>query len=227
MNKYIIGLLLIVIMVFGFLRITTAIEWDISEDVGEKGYEVYLNEEMDIDSKDPQIMAVAQSIKDKSESPEDAIKRTAEYVAKNIDYTSEMTIQDCYDEKASDVLVSGEGDCVSMSRLLAALLRAQGIPARTSGGCLTRMHCSILFATVPLAEAQTTPMTVGAFKKRGYQHEWVEVWEPTRGWFILEATSGQIFGLGCDTYLQYHYDNNNIERCVILDQSFWNACEIA
>jgi len=43
-------------------------------------------------------------------------------------------------------------------------------------------------------------------------------------WVRVESTSGQIFDISCNTYLNYGYDSNNINRCVINDNSFIKEC---
>jgi len=202
-------------------------DWDISELVKEQGYEIYLVEERDFDYTAPNVFNLAQTLKQKSSDPKDAVKDTIRYVAKNVRYSSAITVPFCYEETASAVLSSGQGDCVSMSRLVVSLLRAQGIPSRTKGGCLTSERCKVLFATIPFADPKVTPMSSEDFKKRGFLHEWVEVWTPDDGWFTVEATSGQIFDLTCNTYLSFGYDNDRFSRCVIKDSTFWNTCSVA
>ena len=145
--------------------------WDISSTAKEAGLEEYLKEDMDFDYTSPEVYAVAQEIKAKARNEEEAIKETLLFVVRNVRYSSAITISYCYQEKASDVLNSGLGDCVSMSRLVTALLRAQGIPARTAGGCLASFkRCVSVFAVIPTIEAQTTEMMEGDFKKRGFLH---------------------------------------------------------
>lgn len=201
--------------------------WDISEQVEANGYATYLIEEKDFDYTTPSVFNLAKNIKSQTTSPDAAIKETIRYVVNNIRYSSQITVPYCYEEKASSVLSSGIGDCVSMSRLVTALLRAQGIPARTVGGCLTSKRCDILFATIPYAEAQVTPMVEGDYKKRGFLHEWVNAWTPSKGWFYIEATSGQTFDTSCGTYGFFGYDSNNYDRCIIQDESFWDSCKVS
>lgn len=203
-------------------------QWDISKDVENKGYNIYLIEEADFDYSDSTINNLATQIKGMTSTPDEAVKETIKYVVQHVGYSSAITISQCYSETASSVLASGRGDCVSMSRLVTALLRAQGIPARTSGGCLSfATSCVPLFSTIPFAEIQVTDMVEDDFKKRGFLHEWVEVWTPSRGWFLVEATAGQTFPLNCGQYIQYSYDTNQYDRCVITDQSFWSMCSVS
>jgi len=201
--------------------------WDMSKEVKEAGYEKYLVEEPDFDYYDADIYTKAQNIKATTSSPEEAVKETIKFVYQTVRYSGSVSIDYCYNEKASTVLKNKYGDCVSMSRLVLSLLRAQGIPARTMGGCLSQnKRCNILFSTIPFQEAQTTDMTEGDFKKRGFLHEWTEVWLPSKnGWFITENTAGQTYDLLCNTYLEYGYDSNNINRCTITDSQFWETCK--
>lgn len=201
--------------------------WDISSQVKANGFEKYLVEESDFDYTATNVWNAAQAVKSKTASAESAIKETARYVAQNVKYSGLISIDYCYSETASSVLSSRQGDCVSMSRLVTAMLRAQGIPARTMGGCLTSKRCGILFATVPGLQPFYMPMVDGDFKKRGFLHEYVEAWEPSRGWVRVEATSGQIFPMECVAYLNYGYDSNQYNRCTINDASFWDQCSIA
>lgn len=200
-------------------------EWDISEQVKANNYEIYLAEEHDFDYSAPILQDMAKDIKESTSDADEAIKETAKTVAQHVKYSGSISIPYCYDETASLVAETRTGDCVSMSRLATALLRAQGIPARTMGGCLSfTKRCGILFATVPFEEAKTVPMVEGDFKKRGFLHEWVEVWSPNKGWMILEATAGQIYPLDCNTYLEFGYDKDEYTRCVINSQEFWQQC---
>lgn len=200
-------------------------QWDISEIVESKGYGIYLVEERDFDYSDTFIQNLAKNIKSSTSTPDAAVKQTIRYVVQNIKYSSAITVPYCYEETASSALESGVGDCVSMTRANVAILRAMGIPARSVGGCLTRERCAPLFAVVPGLEAQVTPMSEDDFKKRGFLHEWGEYFSvEDNSWKIFESTSGQIYDASCETYVQYSYDSNQYNRCVIQDASFWQTC---
>ena len=199
--------------------------WDISEQVSLQNLQQYLIEEVDFDYTHPRIQEIAQNIKSTTATPYDAIKATAKYVYNNIQYSSKISVGYCYEETASSALEQGVGDCVSMTRLNVAILRAMGIPARSNGGCLASSgRCTAIFAVAPPeVQAQVTEMVIDDFKKRGFLHEWLEVFDGEK-WYILEATSGQLFTSSCPSYIQYAYDNNRFDRCVIASQSFWNLC---
>lgn len=202
--------------------------WDISQEVVVNGYGQYLVETSDFDYTSPEVYKIAQEIKQRTSTPREAIKETLTFVVQNTMYSSSVSVETCFEEKASTVLTSGVGDCVSMSRLVTALLRAQGIPTRTMGGCLSSTkRCAPIFAVIPLLEAKVTPMTRGDFKKRGFLHEWVKIWDGEK-WLLGEATSGQLFDMECTEYgyLEFGYDTNPRDRCVITDSSFWNQCSV-
>ena len=208
--------------------------WDISDKVKENNLTQYLKEEIDFDYSHPEIQEIASQIKSSTNTPYDAVKKTAKYVYDAIQYDSAVTVSSCYQETAGSTLEIGRSDCVGMTRLNVALLRAQGIPARSVGGCLkSTVRCSPLFAVAPGVQAKVTPLTEGDFKKRGFLHEWVEVFVPTPKnpdgeWLSLEATSGQIFSKdSCDQYIIFAYDSNQYNRCTLTDQGFWNLCSIS
>ena len=208
--------------------------WDISQEVKDNNLTQYLREELDFDYSDPGILEIAKSIKSSTATPYDAVKKTAQYVYDNIEYTT-VTVSHCYKETAASTLESGSSDCVGMTRLNIGILRAMGIPARSVGGCLkSSVRCTPLFAVAPGVQAKVSPLVEGDFKKRGFLHEWVEVWLPTKNnpegeWLSLEATAGLIYPISCGQYIKFGdgYDNNQFERCTISSQSFWNLCSIS
>jgi transglutaminase-like putative cysteine protease len=202
--------------------------WDISEQVEQQNLQQFLVEEIDFDYSNPAIQQIAKDIKANTQDPYEAARVTARYVYDTIRYSSNIDIPYCYSETASSTLEAGFSDCVGMTRMNVAILRAMGIPARSSGGCLRQtQRCAPLFAVAPEIEPQVTPMTEEDFKKRGFLHEWLEFWTPETGWQITEATAGRIYTLECPMFIQYHYDTNQFDRCVITDRSFWELCKAA
>ncbi|PCI13545.1 MAG: Cro/Cl family transcriptional regulator, partial [Thiotrichales bacterium] len=83
----------------------------------------------------PEIKALAESLSSSKTSDEVIAKRCFEWVRDNIKHSSDykMNPVTC---KASDVLQHKTGYCYAKSHLLAALLRANGIPA---GLCYQRL----------------------------------------------------------------------------------------
>ncbi len=95
----------------------------------------YLESSKYVDWKSPQVVATARAL-GRSANTEDAIVRACfEYVRDEIKHSWDYQLNPvtC---KASDVLKSGTGYCYAKSHLLAALLRANNIPA---GLCYQRL----------------------------------------------------------------------------------------
>lgn len=189
-------------------------------------YSEYLQETADFDYSNEAIYKKAIEIRAISDSDEKIIKNTLHFVATTIRYNDSINPEYCFEEKASDVLIKENGDCVSMARLVVSLLRANNIPSRTAGGCLTEDVCLVSFSTTNIYKAKTVPIRLGDYKKRGFLHEWVEVYSKDKeGWYILEPTTGQTFSKNCKSYGFYSYDKDEFERCVLLNESFVQECK--
>ncbi len=98
----------------------------------------YLQETDIIDFSCPQIMSLALELSKNCTSDIDIAKSCFNYVRDEISHTGDAQSQQtsC---KASEVLRYKTGWCYAKSHLLAALLRANGIPA---GFCYQRLHCN-------------------------------------------------------------------------------------
>ena len=95
----------------------------------------YLENSEFIDWDCPEIQDKARSLKGDLKSDIEVAKACFEYVRDSIRHTWDFQI-DVITCKASDVLIQKTGYCYSQSYLLAALLRANGIPA---GLCYQRL----------------------------------------------------------------------------------------
>ena len=95
----------------------------------------YLESTEYIDWDSPEIIELAESLKTGLVSDADITKVCFEYVRDSIMHTSDFQI-DIITSKASDVLRHKTGYCYAKSHLLAALLRANKIPA---GLCYQRL----------------------------------------------------------------------------------------
>ena len=100
--------------------------------------QAYLQATAIIDYDHPEVAALAQKLGSGLTDDTAVAKRCFEYVRDEIhhsgDYKDDITT--C---RASEVLQHGTGWCYAKSHLLAALLRANGIPA---GFCYQRLSCS-------------------------------------------------------------------------------------
>lgn len=98
----------------------------------------YLESTEYIDWKSPEVMAKARSLADGAESLELIAEKCFVFVRDQIKHSWDYEC-DPVTCKASDVLRYGTGYCYAKSHLLAALLRANGIPA---GLCYQRLTIS-------------------------------------------------------------------------------------
>lgn len=95
----------------------------------------YLSPSKYIDFEDPEVQAVARNLKAGAKSEADLVRACFEYVRDEIRHSSDFKLNPvtC---KASDVLRNKTGYCYAKSHLLAALLRANGVP---TGLCYQRL----------------------------------------------------------------------------------------
>lgn len=182
----------------------------------------YVSSTSTLDFNTPDIQNAISSINPVSD--EDALKKTTQYVLKNIKYNGRIPIDYCYAETATSALKSGVGDCVSMTKVGSAMLRGMGVAVKTAGGCLKSFFgCKPIMGTFPIEYMKSEIIDS---KKRGYLHEWGEVWIMDKGWVLVDFTSGAIYDKGCDAYGFYSYDNaDKINMCVINDNSFIEQCK--
>lgn len=184
----------------------------------------YTSAQRAIDYLTPQLQEVINSID--ATGPEDALKKTTKYVLSNIRYSSDgITPNYCFSETATSTYLSGVGDCVSMTKLGTAILRGQGIAVKTTGGCLKfGGGCMPIMGTVPIPIRKAD---IWDGKKRGWLHEWAEVYLPDKGWVTVDFTNGAIYEKECQDYVFYSYDNADYKDiCVIEDYNFIDYCRI-
>ena len=95
----------------------------------------YLTHSKYINFEDPSILSLAKSLAKNCSNENDIVQKCFEYVRDEIKHSSDFRLNPitC---KASDVLLHKTGYCYAKSHLLAALLRANGIPA---GLCYQRL----------------------------------------------------------------------------------------
>jgi hypothetical protein len=120
---------------------------------------MYLQDEVMIQSEDPEIKDLASRITEGSQDFWEAACRLSQWVVDNIE--GSITFG-----SALETLQRGNGACGSQSMLLAALCRASGIPARVVWGCVY------------------TPEYDGSFG----HHGWNEIYVGEAGWIPVDAT---------------------------------------
>lgn len=117
-----------------------------------------------IESDDPGIVSLARKLTAGSKNSWDAATRLSKWVAENI--VGELP----GGVSAVNTLKTRGAECGGHSRLLAALCRAAGIPARMSVGC----------------------MYVNYYGGSFGQHAWTEVYMGDAGWIPVDATIREI-----------------------------------
>ena len=123
----------------------------------------YLRPEDGVESDDPAIVAKAQELARGTTTTWQAARAVADWVHRNIAY--EITAGG-----ARACLGTRQGDCGPQTRLVMAMCRALGIPARMVGGLM---------------------YSGGRFG----QHYWAEVYLGEAGWVPLDATAGEFADL--------------------------------
>ena len=103
----------------------------------EKRLEPYLRPTEFIDFEDGNVADVARSIKSSASGRRDLVKRTFEYVRDRVPHSYDVGLR-APAAKASEVLQAGGSICWGKANLLAALLRANGIPSGISYQVLTK-----------------------------------------------------------------------------------------
>ena len=98
--------------------------------VRDKGMETYLQPTWFLDSDHPEVAALARSTCDGCETDVERAVRLFRAVRDEIRYTVKVDFTDPDAYRASATLARGDGFCVPKSILLAALLRAEGVPSR-------------------------------------------------------------------------------------------------
>ncbi|QPK64467.1 NAD(P)H-dependent oxidoreductase [Methylomonas sp. LL1] len=108
---------------------------DVLVEIERAAMKPYLNSSLYIDSQHTAIVAQAAKLADGCADEEEIAKRCFEFVRDEIKHSWDYRLNPvtC---KASEVLIHGTGYCYAKSHLLAALLRAYGIPA---GLCYQRL----------------------------------------------------------------------------------------
>lgn len=198
----------------------------ISEDLNNNGINDYIEEQSTIDYSRPEVQEAINEILPKVSNPEEAVRKTLNYVLKNIRYNP-IEINYCLAETGSYALRQGIGDCVSMTKASASILRGMGLAVRTGGGCLKSFAgCSSIMGTLPIPITRNPPVEQdGLFKKTGFLHEWAYVWIPGKDWVLIDSTNGAVYETDCIDYDFYDYDyGQKFDMCVIKDREYVTYC---
>jgi transglutaminase-like putative cysteine protease len=121
---------------------------------------VFLEPEFNIESDDPEIVAKAREISGADRNPVSAAQRLTNWVFRNIEKKPVLAMP-----SAREALRTRVGDCNEHATLLAALLRASGVPARLSIGLVYT-------------------------REKFYYHAWTEAY--LGEWISMDATLNQM-----------------------------------
>ena len=170
-------------------------------------YETYTRPERYIESDDPLIKEVAQSIAENETNPHILASKIADFVSKHLKYTVQSE-----EKGARWALEHGEGDCSEFSYLFTALCRACGVPARVKAGFAFHSN------------TETTE----------FGHMWAEYYLPNYGWIPVDLTWHQVchqdslhFGLLHSFPIKYPYDIVFIECSVPANIEVYQTVEIS
>jgi hypothetical protein len=149
------------------------IPWNapVSYDVASDLYQVYTQPERGIQSDDPQVRELAAQIVGGETNVYKQVLLLQAWVQQNVRYPQ---MGSTYPDDALLCIDQGSGDCAGQSKVLVALCRALGIPARTVSGLLP-------------FERGTGPLEVFGPRAAWFDqdlsvHVWVEVYFPELGW---------------------------------------------
>lgn len=227
-------------------------DWqDSYEFLAESKLSSYENEIANTDYYDydhPAIKTVANKIALESNSAEQAIEKTVQYVYDNVDYVWGEADNSCFDGTAPNILLSGQGQCDTQSITVISILRKMGIAARPVGGCIVNNPSCRIQAIFQSAFGIEGPKytdldtvkvneTVEKFSRgqfseimsrQGGLHAWLIAWVPEEGWVPFEATTGRKADTNCYYYhVEIFPENENKEDiCVSNSYNYAKACQL-
>ena len=179
------------------------------------GLRKYLQPSQYIESDNPVFIGLANKFRAKSANVLQLINYLDNFTANYITYDNaalnnpNRLTQD-NEDSALATYNEGMGVCTNYSRMLVALLRAAGIPARTVGGWAVDNWLPDITYTDTLA------------------HVWVELYLPGTGWVPVEPQNPATLGYTLGSYILYDFSqseqNVNIEgyNGIIVPINYWS-----
>jgi transglutaminase-like putative cysteine protease len=181
-----------------------------------------------VDSSSETIQKAIVEIEKTSKTDQDKIINTAEYVKKHVKYT--VMGDRCFAQTASETIIGGEGDCVSMTKSVLAILTGMGIPAKAVEGCVLNADGRESIRPFTIPENPFVKLEVGraAGPHGGQLHSWVRAYDGVR-WWTVETTAGVAFSSKYET--DYGYDDYGFvdisdgeHLCLMEDLEYANWC---
>lgn len=181
-----------------------------------------------------EVVNVASEIGGKAINAQNAVELTLNYVYENVEYDYTETDETCFETTAPKILQRKTGQCDTQSIAVISILRKMGIASRPVGGCIAeRAVCTFKFALmaavgkeVKKPKTRIIDLTLEEFGRGGALHAWVEAWLPSKGWVLLEPTTGEFADTNCWEYETELYPSNEdkYHLCVSDDRAFAQAC---
>lgn len=169
--------------------------------------ETYLEPEYQMDWTSEVIQEAVRDIKasypDAIESPYWYQRRASEWLSRHFEYVLGGVV--LCDERASQSLSRGTGNCIDYSIIYCSLLRAEGIPCKQIEGCVSNWEPQ---KCIPFKPSTWEYDLTGQVKG----HSWVEMWIGAR-WIQADPTIGVGAARTCTGYKKLgETDGNNICR---------------
>ena len=153
----------------------------------------YLQPTQYVDSDNSVLRQTASGFRGKSGDVLELIRVIHNFTANHVIYDHEAfeagevkdpkLLSSYWEDSASSTYTKGKGVCTNFSRLLVALMRAAGIPARTTYG----------YGMMPTVPYETYT--------ENFEHVWTEVYVPGTGWIPVEPQSPGTFGFSLSSHL--------------------------
>jgi transglutaminase-like putative cysteine protease len=182
-----------------------------------------------IDSTPENIKQAITFIESESDTDYQRIKNTAEYINNNVEYS--LVGESCFLETAEDVLNKKTGDCVSTSKLAAAILSGMDIPFQIVEGCV--------FLNDEYSEARSAYIQnfqvpdqkeLGNKKAGGQLHNWIRAYDGAR-WHTIETTVGVVFPTQQESLYGYNNYGDLVDAtdpydlCLLTDDDYVAYCK--
>jgi len=180
--------------------VVNELSYDLSACQGDLPYEFILPE-LHIESDNPQIVALAQSLSKGKPSVCQQVRAFYNYIGNELVYTSNGE-----NWGAQAALGPMGSDCTEYADLLIALSRAQNIPARYFEGLLY--------------------LDKGTGTVAKTEHAWPDVYLPSIGWTAMDPTLGRIL-VNRDTNFAHYTPNHiivtmGVNPSVLRGSSYWS-----
>jgi len=183
-----------------------------------------------VDVSNNNIQNAIANIEAEATTDTEKIALTAEYMNERVRY--EITGYDCFDQVASDVLDVQRGDCVSTSKLGAAILTGMNIPVVVVEGCVFNPdgRNAIRPFEIPENPFVKLPISSGSRKgpHNGQLHSWIRAYDGVR-WWTVETTAGVAFTTTWEQDFGYdkfrfvdHSDGDDL--CLLQDDTYARWC---